>query len=234
MSWTHLAAPTDRIEPLLQVVREVGAEALIVLGEDPTADGLAELVEPVGIPVQVREVRGPPVLGIVEAVEGILDEREGAREDLLVNLGGADRERAFGLVTAAFATGLRAVRPTEKGGKELPRLRFGYEVEIGPDERRVLAGFQRLADADEPATLDRLAEGSGLSRAEVFYRVRGGDRCAGLEPMGLATSERAEGSIRLELTPLGSAYLQTLSSEGGLSLEPPKQSPDERGHLSVP
>lgn len=234
MSWTHIAAPAGPVDPLLEVVREIGAEALVVLGDEPAIAPLEEVMGPMGIPVDVREVHGPPILGTVAAVERTLEDRTTAREELIVNLAGADRWGSFGLVTAAFAIGLPAARATDGRIERLPRLRFGCQTRLGPDEWRVLAGFDRLEEPTAGATLERLAEVSGLSRAEISYRVRGGDRCAGLEPMGLVTAEQVDGSIHLALTPVGGAYLETLSAQRWLEPRPSGRYHDGRPRASTP
>lgn len=233
MSRIHIAAPDGPLEPVLRVVRELGAEALLVLGSDPPIDPLEDVLGPMGIPVDLHEVRGPPILATVAAVEGILDDHAAPREALLVNLGGADRYASFGLLTAAFTTGLPAVRPTDGGTQQLPRLRFDCETRVGPEEWKVLACFERVQEADEEATLDRLAAVSDLSRVEISYRILGGDRCAGLEPMGLLASRQVDGAIHLELTPVGEAYLQCLPAERWLEPGPSGRQEDGRLEASI-
>lgn len=206
VTWTHVVAAGGPVEPALDVIREVGAEEVIVLGSGSRAAELGARLTPLGITTRTRTVEEGPVIGTVSTVESIIQERP-PDEALLVNLAGARRWEAFGLVSAALATGLPAVRDAEDDPRVLPTLWFEYDVQLGPDEWEVIRGFRNHAAPSDGMTLDELADTTSLSRGQISYRVRGGDGTPGLESMGIVSTVQNAGQVLITLTDLGEAYL---------------------------
>lgn len=207
VTWTHVVAAGGPVEPVLDVIREVGAEEVIVLGSGSRAAELGARLAPLGIKTGIRRVDEGPIIGTVSTVESLVQERP-QDEALLVNLAGARRWEVFGLVSAAFATGLPAVRVAEGDPRVLPTLWFDYEVQLGADEWEVIRGFRSHDAPLEGMTLDELAETTSLSRGQISYRVRGGDGTPGLESMGLVSTVQNDTEVLIALTALGEACLE--------------------------
>lgn len=217
VTWTHIVSAGGPVDPVLDVIREIGADEVIVLGSGVRAVELGARLTPLGITTGTRAVAGEPIIGTVSAVESLVQERP-EDEALLVNLAGARRWEAFGLVSAAFATGLPTVHQAEGDPRVLPRLWFEYEVQLGADEWEVIRGFRSHDLPSDGMTLDELAESTSLSRGQISYRVRGGDGSPGLEAMGIVSTVQNSREVLLRLTDLGEAYLDgsPLGSGDGL------------------
>lgn len=203
MGLIHVVAVSDEREPVLAAVRELGAEKVILVGpDDETADGLATVLQPLGVDTERRRVEGNMLTGSVQLLQAIVEDHPDRKDDVIVNLGAAGRYQACALLSAAFVAGVRTIDRPEDAIRFLPVLQFSYDEVVGEEKLSILDALADL-DAGE-GTLNELAQAAGLPSSTVSYQIRGGEDTDGLEPLGLVEVDPQEdGDVLLRLTPMG-------------------------------
>lgn len=203
MGLIHVVAVTEDREPVLAAVRELGAEKVILVGpDDEIADGLAKVLEPLGVDTERRRVEGHMLTGSVQLLKRIVEEHPDRSDDIIVNLGAAGRYEACALLSAAFVAGVRTIDRPEDSIRFLPVLRFSYDEVVGEEKLSILDALEDL-DGGE-GTLNELAKAAGLPSSTVSYQIRGGEDTDGLEPLGLVEVDPQDGGeVVLRLTPMG-------------------------------
>lgn len=203
MGYIHVAAISDDPEPVLAALRELGAEKMILVGDDDAhAAELSHRLEPLGVATERRTVDGDMLTGTMRLMQRIVHEHPDREADILVNLGAASRYQACAFLSAAFVTGLRTIDREDGQIRFLPVLRFSYEEIIGEEELAILRAFDEL-DGHE-GTLLELSRHVDLPSSRISYAVRGGEDADGLEPLGLVEVDAAgDGDVVLRLTPMG-------------------------------
>lgn len=187
---------------MLAAVRELGAEKVILIGDDEDADALGNVLEPLGVETERRLIEGPMLVGTVQLMQRIVKENEGREEDIVVNLGAADRYQACAFLSAAFVAGVRTIDRPEEEIRFLPVLRFSYDEIVGEDKLSILEALSLLDD--QQGTLHELADKAQLPSSQVSYQVRGGQDTKGLEPLGLVeVDSESTDDVLIRLTPMG-------------------------------
>jgi hypothetical protein len=186
---------------VLDAVRELGAErVLLVPAEGVDVGEVADVLEPLGVETEVRQVDGPMLLGSVALVQEIAREHRDRREDLVVDVGAAGRYQSCAFLSAAFVAGVSAIDREDGEIQQLPVLRFSYDEVVGRDELAILESIEELGGE---AGLHAVADTAGLDSSTVTYKVRGGEDAEGLEPLGLVEVGMGESGIVVRLTSMG-------------------------------
>lgn len=225
MALIHIAAENEDPRPLLAPVRELGAEKVILLGwsQQEPGDDVHDVLEPLGIDLEHRSVEGGMLLGTLSTVQDIVAEHRDRHQDILVNLGGADRYESCSLLTAAFVTGVRAVDAPEGEIRALPTLNFSYNEVIGPDQHEILQGLDALdGDAQD---LNALVAKTPLDAKAVSYHLRGGGDGQGMEDLGLVELRHEPGKgVSIHLTPIGQTLARGMHfAQGSPKGEAPRE-----------
>lgn len=203
IAYIHVAPVTGDAEPVLAAIRELGGEKMILIpAEGAEIDRLAEVLEPIGVTTKVRRTEGRMLTSAVQLLQEIARDHGEQREDILVNLAAAGRYQACAFLSAAFVAGVRTIDRPEDQIRFLPVLQFSYDEVVGEEKLSILRALARLEDGE--GTLTEVADEAGVSRSTISYEVRGGQETEGLAPLGLVeVDQKAEGEIRLRLTPMG-------------------------------
>lgn len=203
MGHIHIAPVSEGPEPVLAAVRELGAETVILVGEDTEqVHEIERVLDPLGVETDHREPTGPMLLGTVQLVQRIVRDHPDREDDLIVNVGSADRYEACAFLSAAFVAGIRTIDREDDEITFLPVLRFSYDEVVGEEKLAILQALERFED--QSATLNQLANAADLSSSTVSYQVRGGQDTEGLEPLGLIEVVSAPGQdVQLRLTSMG-------------------------------
>ncbi|MGH2669755.1 MAG: DUF6293 family protein, partial [bacterium] len=129
MGFIHVAAVGDDPEPVLAAVREVGADEVVLIGAPEQAGRAAEVARALGalgVETTWRPIEGDMLLGAIRLVQDIVAEREGRRDDVLVNLGAAGKGPSCACLSAAFVAGVKAIDRDQGKLVFLPVLQFSY------------------------------------------------------------------------------------------------------------
>lgn len=205
MAFLHVAMVGGPTEPILQAVRELGAERVYLLGTSEhreKASKVSGVLGPLGVPTEWRPLEGDPLLGSIRAVQDIVRANRERHRDILVNLGGADRGGACAGLSAAFVSGVKAIDRPDDELIFLPVLHFSYSEVISEAKLQLLRALDGLGG--EVDRLRDLSEQTGLQDSLTSYHIRGGKDGKGLTELGLVKVERGtRGALTIRLTPMG-------------------------------
>jgi DNA-binding MarR family transcriptional regulator len=203
MALIHVAAVEDDPGPVLDAVRELGAERVILAAYDEPDDAeVATVLDPLGVETETRAVEGSMLLGTVQLVQAIAHDHAERREETVVNLGSAGRYQSCALLSAAFVAGVRAIDVQDGQIRRFPVLDFAYDEVVGADQIDVL---QALDDVGGTARgLNELVDRTDLDSSRVSYLIRGGDDARGLRDLDLVEVDAGtDTGIVIRLTPMG-------------------------------
>jgi len=217
VGFLHVAVVGEDPQPVLASVRELGAEAVVCIGTEADEDDASELRAQLAqldqdLDTEWRPIPGDRLLGTIQLVQRIATEHGDRREDLLVNLCGADKGGACAGLSGAFVAGVKAV---DRPGDEvvfLPVLRFRYDDVVSDAKLDLLTTLdERGGEVDR---LRALAEAAGVQDSLASYHIRGGRDGKGLTELGLVEVDRgARGALTIRLTSMGQLMARSLAVE---------------------
>lgn len=219
MGLIHVAVAGEDEAPILAAVRELGAEKVVLVGDEALsskATDVAAIVGPLGVETEFRALpEGGELVGTIRTVQGILRDHPGREGDVVVNLAAADKASACATLSAAFVAGVKAV---DMPGDELvflPILRFSYGEVVSDAKLALLDALDEMGG--EVSKLKDLAEAAGIQESLASYHVRGGEDGQGLTELGLVEVTRGRrGALTIELTPMGELLARGLAPAAGL------------------
>lgn len=213
----QIATVGDDIEPVLVGVRELPVSKLILLttaADDPAIQGLRERLAGLNLPVEVSEIRGDPILGVMRRVSEIIAEEGMDFDDVYLNVSSGSKMLTCAGISAAFVNGVKAIGANANGIFHLPVLKFSYSELISEAKFRVLRALHELGG--EAESLVKLGEAAGVEKSLLSYHIRGGREGKGLEALGLVKVDRLQyGKLLVRLTDLGKVVLAGLYTEDG-------------------
>ncbi|MDX1611540.1 MAG: DUF6293 family protein [Candidatus Thermoplasmatota archaeon] len=206
MALIHIAVVGEEQEPILAAVRELGADRVILIGEEHKREAAAQLttvLKPLGVDTEFEPIRdGGMLLGTIRLVQAIVQAHKDRKQDIVVNLGAADKSNACATLSAAFVAGVKTV---DMPGDELvflPVLRFSYDEVVSEAKLAVLRALDDLGG--EVEKLRDLADEAGLQDSLASYHIRGGRDGKGLVELDLVEVDRGtRGALTIRLTPMG-------------------------------
>lgn len=205
MALIHIAVVGEEKDPVLQAVRELGAEKAILIGEPDDredASKLTSVLQPLGLKTEWRAIEGDRLLGTIQLVQKIVREHSDRKEDVIVNLAAADKGGACAALSAAFVAGVKAI---DKPGDEivfLPVLRFSYDEVVSDAKLSILQALDEMGG--EVSKLRDLADEAGIQDSLASYHIRGGRDGKGLTELGLVEVDRGKrGALTIRLTSMG-------------------------------
>lgn len=206
MGLIHIAVVGQDQEPILAGVRELGADRVILIGEQAQKEAamkLTSVLKPLGVDTDFQPIRdGGMLLGTIRLVQDLVREHKDRKQDIIVNLGAADKSAACATLSAAFVAGVKTIDMPEDEIVFLPVLRFSYDEVVSEAKLSVLRALDDLGG--EVEKLRDLADEAGLQDSLASYHIRGGRDGKGLTELGLVEVDRGtRGALTIRLTPMG-------------------------------
>jgi hypothetical protein len=206
----HLATVGDDIDPILVQIRDYPVAKLILLVDQahaPVAVRLRGMIEPLTIPVEVKELEGPDLLMATLEMVGEIVANESMRfDDIIINVSSGDKMLTCSALSAAFVNGVKAIGVMDGAPFQMPVLKFSYTELVSEPKRKILEALDRVGG--EVDSLNDLAEEANVEKSLLSYHVRGARDSKGLEPLGLVEVDRAQqGRLIIRLTQMGRLML---------------------------
>ncbi len=214
MGLIHLGIVGERREPILTAVREMGAEKIVLIGKPDqrdTAASLKSVLEPLGVETHIEMLEDDSVLlGMIRLVQRIVRDHEGREDDILVNLGAADKGLACATLSASFVAGVKTIDMPNDEIMFLPVLRFSYEETVSEAKLSILQAIEEMGGQVEKLKI--LADTTGIQESLASYHIRGGEDGKGLVELGLVETTRGHrGALTISLTPMGELLARGLA-----------------------
>lgn len=206
MAFIHIAVVGTDHEPILMGVRELGADKVILIGEEDQREQAAKLgsvLSPLGVETEWRAIEeGGMLLGTIRLVQELVREHKDRRHEIVINLGAADKSAACATLSAGFVAGVKVVDMPEDELVFLPVLRFSYDEVVSEAKIALLRALDGMGG--EVEKLRDLADEAGLQDSLASYHIRGGRDGKGLTELGLVDVDRGtRGALTIRLTPMG-------------------------------
>lgn len=206
MAFIHIAVVGSDHEPILAGVRELGADKVILIGEEDQREQAAKItsvLSPLGVETDWRAIEGGGMLlGTIRLVQAIVREHEDRRQEIVINLGAADKSAACATLSAGFVAGVKTVDMPEDELVFLPVLRFSYDEVVSDAKIEILRALEELGG--EVEKLRDLADAADLQDSLASYHIRGGRDGKGLTELDLVEVERGtRGALTIRTTPMG-------------------------------
>lgn len=220
----QIATVGDDIEPVLTGIREMPVSKLILVTLDASTEPVKDLrarLAGLNLPVDVEEIRGDTLMGVMRRVSEIVREEALSFDDVYLNVSSGSKMLTCAGISAAFVNGIKAIGTNEHGIFHLPVLKFSYSELISEAKFRILKALQEMGG--EAESLDALKTALGVDKSLLSYHVRGGRESKGLEALGLVSVDRSRyGKLRIRLTELGRVIFAGRFLEGE---NPPSEEP---------
>ena len=176
----------------------------------------AKLTSTLKLPVDVIRLKDSSISTMLEEVSQIIRKESGAFEDMIINVGSADRDLTCAGVTAAFVHGIRTFDVMGDQPIILPILNFSYAQVVTEPKMEILRAIERSGGDVE--SLEKLSSLSNFGKPLLSYHIRGSGEGRGLEALGLVEVERGKrGRLRVKVTALGRILLSTGIKESASS-----------------
>ncbi|MBC8437840.1 MAG: ArsR family transcriptional regulator [Euryarchaeota archaeon] len=204
----HIIPLGEEIKPIMVGVRNfpIAGFALLHATEKRfEAIDVKKQLEVLGVPITLHEYGGNPMMGIMSVINNIVQGREPlAFDELLINVGAADKHVACAAISAAFVNGIRAIHVMDDKLIPLPVLRFSYRELVSEAKLNILQSLS----SGSVGSLAELSEKTGIDKSLLSYHLRGGKDGQGLEELGFVNIDRgAQGRLLIELTHMGKMLL---------------------------
>jgi DNA-binding transcriptional ArsR family regulator len=198
-----VAAVGDKLDSTYAAVREFPTEKIFLLSSGKhreKSDELRALVEKLGIAVQVVDIKGGLLEGMIRAMGQI---RSSVAEDsILVNVGSGENMENCAALSAAYVNGVKAFYVMDGNVKMLPVLKFSY-YRLIPERKMAILRFLKT-QPDCCSSFEELSRRTGMSLPLVSYHVNGNARSEGLLTQGLVEVHQGPGGrSQVMLTELG-------------------------------
>ncbi len=206
-------------ERLSLAVRELAAGSLLLIcrrGEVHSSMAQSDVLKALyNIEMEIEAVDGERLFeGAVALTRRALDEYRGPKIDVMIELGGADKELALAGLAAAQLLGLRAFDVIDGRHVELPVVLMPVYSLVSQEKISILKGIEELGGS--VVGLEPLSRVTGMTRALLSYHIHGSERTTGLRSMGLVEVRREGRTLQVEVTPSGRALL----AASGVALTP--------------
>lgn len=192
-------------EPVIQGIRQVGAQQVTFIGaadQRATYEKVRDAMAGESVKTEFVAIEGDALLATIRTIQRITGEAGDAFDDVLVNLGSADRGMTCAGLSAAFVAGVKAFDVVDGEVLFLPVLKFSFRDVVSDAKIGILQALEELGGSTD--RLKTLARSAGLQDSLVSYHIRGGREGRGLEDLGLVDVSRGtRGALTIELTPMG-------------------------------
>lgn len=209
MGILQIASVGPDIDPIMVGVREFPVSKLILLTDEahlPKAREVQRLLAPLKVDLEVRQVEGDPIMGVLRLVTGLVTDERMKYDDVYINVGSGSPMLSCACLSAAFVNGVKAFGVAENKPFPLPVLKFSYQELISDSKLAILRALTKTEGGVD--SLHDLSELSGVEKSLLSYHIRGGRESKGLEELGLVEIEKGpQGRLRIHLTPMGRMLL---------------------------
>jgi hypothetical protein len=176
----------------------------------------AKLTNTLKLPVDVIRLKDSSISTMLEEVSQIMRKEAGAFDDVIINVGSADKHLTCAGVTAAFVHGIRTFDVMGEQPIILPIMNFSYAQVVTEPKMEILRAIERSGGDVE--SLEKLSVLSNFGKPLLSYHIRGSGEGRGLEALGLVEVERGKrGRLRVKVTALGRILLSTEIKEAASS-----------------
>jgi hypothetical protein len=176
----------------------------------------AKLTNTLKLPVDVIRLKDSSISTMLEEVSQIMRKEAGAFDDVIINVGSADKHLTCAGVTAAFVHGIRTFDVMGDQPIILPIMNFSYAQVVTEPKMEILRAIERSGGDVE--SLEKLSVLSNFGKPLLSYHIRGSGEGRGLEALGLVEVERGKrGRLRVKVTALGRILLSTEIKEAASS-----------------
>jgi hypothetical protein len=184
------------------------------------ADSLAgRLKNTLKLTVEVLQVNDPSIPTMLETIARIAKNATDF-QDLLINVGSANKSLTCAGITAAFVNGVKGFDVMNEQPIMLPIMKLSYTQIVSGPKLEILEAIQKAGG--EVHSLEELAALSNFGKPLLSYHIRGSEEGQGLEALGLVEVERVkQGRLKVRLTSLGRILLSTLPRHGPAQQEAP-------------
>lgn len=170
------------------------------------AQDLREKLRGLMIEAVAREVDPDTITSTLRVVGEIVEAESKRFDHMVANIAGGSPLCGCSLLMAAFVHGLEAIYIVDGKTVKMPVLRFSYTQLIGDEKFRILDAIQ--AAGNEPATLDGIANATGLAKAVVVRHLKNAREPPGLEDLGVVEIQRGgQGVSSIAITESGKLLL---------------------------
>jgi DNA-binding transcriptional ArsR family regulator len=177
----------------------------------------SKLGDTLKLAVEVIQINDPSVLTILDAIGQILRRESENFQEIIVNVGSANKHLTCGGVTAAFVYGIKAFDVMGDQPLILPVMKFAYAQAIAYPKMQILYAIEKSGGDVE--SLEKLSALSNYGKPLLSYHIRGSEQGQGLEDLGLVDIERGKrGRLRVRLTDLGRTLLSASTVKNSASL----------------
>jgi hypothetical protein len=181
------------------------------------AESLAgKLTSTLRLPVDVIQLKDSSISTMLEEVSQIMRKESGAFDDVIINVGSADKHLTCAGVTAAFVHGIKTFDVVGDQPVILPIMNFSYAQVVTGPKMEILRVIENSGGDVE--SLEKLSVLSNFGKPLLSYHIRGSEEGRGLEDLGLVEVERGKrGRLRVKVTALGRTLLSAGVKESALS-----------------
>jgi len=168
------------------------------------AKAQADLVSSLlGLKVTVKTVKKADAISFAKSLSELISELS-EFDELVMNLGAADKELSVSAVVVATVLGIKTFNVENGDVSFLPTMGVPL-LSIISDEKVVIV--ETLYDlGGKVSKLETLAKKMGISRALLSYHINGSARTPGLVQLGLVGIKRKGRSSIVELTDVGKIF----------------------------
>lgn len=209
MATLQIATVGSDEAPVLLGLRDYPVAKVYLLHHPETArkaQDLREKLKGLMIDGVVREVEPDTITGTLRVVGEIVAAESKRFDHIVANIAGGSPLCGCSLLMAAFVHGIEAIHIIDGKSVKMPVLRFSYTQLIGDEKFRILDAIEAAGGA--AASLDGLAQATGMSKAAVARHLKNARDPPGLEDLGVVEIQRsAAGLSAIRVTASGKMLL---------------------------
>jgi hypothetical protein len=154
--------------------------------------------------VKTKDDALPTILGIITQT---IHQNADSSQELLINIGSANRRQVTAGIAAAYLYGVRAFDVTGEDPVLIPVLRLGYREMVSGVKLEILRTLEKVGQVN---SLEELARASNYGKPLLSYHIRGTEQTRGLLGLGLVEVKHLkQGRLQVKLTTLARTLLST-------------------------
>ena len=183
---------------------------LVTLNEllDQTNQLASKLTESLKLNVEILKLADAKLQTVLESINQLRVREAENFQDLIINVGSANKRLTCAGITAAFIYGIKAFDVVGDQPINLPIMQLPYTQAISDPKLKILNAIQQ--SGGEVESLEKLSQLSTYGKPLLSYHIRGSEESQGLESLGLVEVERGKrGKLRVKLTWLGRTLLSS-------------------------
>jgi len=192
-------------------LRNFPAHKLIIITPNQTADKANKLAtklhDNLRLTIEIIKTKDDTLPTILAAIRQAIQQNSDDFQEILINLGSADRRQVTAGIAAAYIYGVGAFDITGEEPVNVPVLKLGYREIVYGAKLKILRTLHKIGHAN---SLEELAQATNFGKPLLSYHIKGTEKSRGLLGLGLVEVEQVkQGRLQVRLTTLAKTLLST-------------------------